>query len=173
MARFPSESSIGWTASSARVSSGIRVDAVTGIITTIAGNGTAGYSGDGGPATGTLTVVDGDTNESGFVAQTVTGDFGSLTIDAAGTWRYVADNSQALVQELGAGESNLDLLVVTTLDGTETGITITINGADDAALASILSRIWLGRADRYSELRPTEVPLKRAAKKVEMYRVGG
>ena len=28
-----------------------RVDAVTGAITTIAGNGTAGYSGDGGPAT--------------------------------------------------------------------------------------------------------------------------
>src|SRR5437899_228459 len=29
-----------------------RVDATTGIITTVAGNGTAGFSGDGGPATG-------------------------------------------------------------------------------------------------------------------------
>src|SRR5439155_8419832 len=28
-----------------------RVDAATGIITTVAGNGTAGFSGDGGPAT--------------------------------------------------------------------------------------------------------------------------
>src|SRR4051812_8950649 len=29
-----------------------RVDAVTGLISTITGNGEAGYSGDGGPATG-------------------------------------------------------------------------------------------------------------------------
>ena len=28
-----------------------KVNALTGIITTIAGNGTAGFSGDGGPAT--------------------------------------------------------------------------------------------------------------------------
>lgn len=47
------------------------------------------------------------------------------------------------------------------------------NGADDEELAAILSRIWLHRSDRYSELRPPEAPLKRMQSKVEMYRVGG
>ena len=48
------------------------------------------------------------------------------------------------------------------------------NGADDEELADILSRIWLRRNDRYSELRPTtDAPLKRMRSKVEMYRVGG
>jgi cyclic pyranopterin phosphate synthase len=47
------------------------------------------------------------------------------------------------------------------------------NGADDEELADILTRIWLHRSDRYSELRPAEAPLKRMQSKVEMYRVGG
>jgi sugar lactone lactonase YvrE len=36
-----------------------RVDAATGIITTVAGNGTAGFSGDGGPATAARILVNG------------------------------------------------------------------------------------------------------------------
>lgn len=47
------------------------------------------------------------------------------------------------------------------------------NGATDAELAQLLSRIWLKRADRYSEARrplPEERPL---ISKVEMYRMGG
>ena len=47
------------------------------------------------------------------------------------------------------------------------------NGADDAELADILGRIWLQRADRYSELRRPEVAEKHALSKVEMYRIGG
>lgn len=45
-------------------------------------------------------------------------------------------------------------------------------GASDAELADLLSRIWLRRADRYSELRQAggEQP---AEPKVEMYRMGG
>ena len=47
------------------------------------------------------------------------------------------------------------------------------NGADDAELADLLSRIWLKRADRYSELRKPETGEKPLISKVEMYRMGG
>ncbi len=47
------------------------------------------------------------------------------------------------------------------------------NGADDAELADILSRTWLQRADRYSELRRPEVAEAHHSSKVEMYRIGG
>ena len=47
------------------------------------------------------------------------------------------------------------------------------NGADDNELADMLSRIWLQRADRYSELRRPDVAEAHAQSKVEMYRIGG
>lgn len=47
------------------------------------------------------------------------------------------------------------------------------NGADDDELGDILSRIWLQRADRYSELRRADVAEAHAQNKVEMYRIGG
>lgn len=47
------------------------------------------------------------------------------------------------------------------------------NGADESELADILSRIWLQRADRYSELRRTDVAEAHPLSKVEMYRIGG
>ncbi|MEJ2171727.1 MAG: GTP 3',8-cyclase MoaA [Woeseiaceae bacterium] len=47
------------------------------------------------------------------------------------------------------------------------------NGADDEELGDILSRIWLQRADRYSELRRPDVAEHHALSKVEMYRIGG
>lgn len=46
------------------------------------------------------------------------------------------------------------------------------NGASDEELADILTRVWLNRGDRYSELRqPAEE--KPLINKVEMYRMGG
>lgn len=47
------------------------------------------------------------------------------------------------------------------------------NGADRDELANILGRIWLQRADRYSELRRPDVAEHHALSKVEMYRIGG
>jgi len=47
------------------------------------------------------------------------------------------------------------------------------NGADEAELRDIMARIWLQRADRYSELRRPEVAESHALSKVEMYRIGG
>lgn len=47
------------------------------------------------------------------------------------------------------------------------------NGADEAELADILGKVWLRRADRYSELRRPEAAETKTLKKVEMYRIGG
>jgi len=47
------------------------------------------------------------------------------------------------------------------------------DGTDDEGIADILTRVWLQRTDRYSELRergPVEKPL---VNKIEMYRMGG
>ena len=80
---------------------------------------------------GNLTVADPDAGESAFSAETIVGSYGSLTIDAAGAWTYTADNSQAAIQGLDAGNSLTDLFLVTTADGTTQRVTITINGAND------------------------------------------
>jgi cyclic pyranopterin phosphate synthase len=47
------------------------------------------------------------------------------------------------------------------------------NGADDDEISEILARTWLQRADRYSELRRTDVAEAHHFSKVEMYRIGG
>ena len=47
------------------------------------------------------------------------------------------------------------------------------NGADDEEISDILSKIWLQRADRYSELRRPDVAETHHLSKVEMYRIGG
>ena len=81
---------------------------------------------------GALTITDTDAGEDQFVAETVAGTYGSLTIDAAGAWTYESDNTQAAIQELGAGDSLTDTLTVRTADGTTHDVVITIHGADDA-----------------------------------------
>ena len=85
---------------------------------------------------GTLSVTDTDTDESSFTAETITGTYGSLTIDAEGNWSYEADNSQTEIQELGDGDTLTDTLTVQTADGTTQEIVITINGTNDAAQIS-------------------------------------
>ena len=47
------------------------------------------------------------------------------------------------------------------------------NGADDTELADVLSRIWLKRSDRYSELRKPYTSEQPLISQVEMYRMGG
>lgn len=83
---------------------------------------------------GTLTITDADDNESEFVAETLVGSHGQLTIDAAGSWQYSADNSQSSIQELGHGESLEDSFTVESLDGTEHTVTARIQGTNDAPI---------------------------------------
>ncbi|UTW43338.1 VCBS domain-containing protein [bacterium SCSIO 12844] len=53
---------------------------------------------------GTLTISDTDTGEAVFNAETISGTYGDLTIEADGDWSYSADNSQSAIQALGDGE---------------------------------------------------------------------
>jgi len=70
-----------------------RIDAVTGIITTVAGTGVAGYSGDGGPAT----------------SATLNTPF-QVTVDAAGDILF-ADSGNSVVRMVSAATGNISTLV--------------------------------------------------------------
>ena len=85
---------------------------------------------------GALTISDTDTGEAAFSAETITGSYGSLTIDESGNWSYSADNTQTAIQALGTGDTLTDSFTVTSLDGTPQNIEITINGTNDAAFIS-------------------------------------
>ncbi len=85
-------------------------------------------------AANALTISDPDVDESVFQAATIVGTYGSLTIDTAGNWSYAADNTQLSIQQIDAGESVSDVITVSTADGTTHDITITIDGAEDAAV---------------------------------------
>ncbi|MFQ2427083.1 VCBS domain-containing protein, partial [Aeromonas caviae] len=90
-------------------------------------------------ASGTLAAgTGGDAGEDKFIAGTLTGQYGQLVLGADGKWTYSADNGQAAIQGLKAGETLTDTLTVTNADGkTTTTVTITINGTDDAPTLSI------------------------------------
>ena len=53
---------------------------------------------------GALSISDADAGQDQFVSASHNGNYGALTIDANGNWQYSADNSQADIQALSAGE---------------------------------------------------------------------
>ncbi|MDN4999505.1 VCBS domain-containing protein [Bradyrhizobium sp. GCM10027634] len=112
--------------------------ATTGSVTEAGGvaNGTPGVP----TTTGTLTDVDPDNPSNTFTpvitARTSAGGFGTFTMTALGTWTYTLDNSNSTVQALNVGDTLTDQFTVTTADGTPQLVTITIAGANDAAIIS-------------------------------------
>jgi VCBS repeat-containing protein len=103
----------------------------------VTGNDTGAVTEDSGTnATGDLdhTDVDGDDVDDAWNTAVVTqGSYGTLTIGADGQWSYDLDDTNATVNALDAGDTLSDTVTVATSGGTEQTITITINGADDAA----------------------------------------
>ncbi|MBI3548229.1 MAG: adhesin, partial [Elusimicrobia bacterium] len=89
---------------------------------------------------GTLTVSDVDAGQAHFQAQAGTpgsNGYGTFTLDADGHWTYSADNSQAAIQHLGAGESLTDSFTAVSQDGSATQtVTVTIKGTNDLATIS-------------------------------------
>ena len=60
-----------------------------------------------------------------------TGGYGTYTIDATGHWSYTVDNSNPAVNALNNGQTLTDTFSVTTVDGTQQIVSVTINGATD------------------------------------------
>ena len=93
-------------------------------------------------ASGLLTITDPDQGQAGWQSPAdLTGDFGTFTFDlASGAWTYALDNARPDIQALGTGQSLVDILTVTSLDGTaQSQITVTIAGADEPPAAAVIS----------------------------------
>ena len=110
--------------------------ATTGSVVEAGGvaNGTPGTP----TATGDLNSTDVDNPNDAWTAVGTpiasASGFGSYTLTAAGVWIYTLDNSNAAVQALNVGQTLTDTFTATTVDGTAQVVTITINGANDAAV---------------------------------------
>jgi len=81
---------------------------------------------------GKLEVSDRDIGEAAFVSATRIGKYGNLTINQNGTWNYSADNRQEVIQNLTSTSSLNELLTVSSIDGTDHNVVITIFGADES-----------------------------------------
>lgn len=110
-------------------------------------NGTAIEAGGGAntaqgalSATGTLTSTDVDDTPNTFAAISTPTEsargFGTFTMTTAGVWTYTVNDASSAVQALNVGDRLIDSFTVTTIDGTPQVVSVTINGANDAAVIS-------------------------------------
>ncbi|NSM23049.1 hypothetical protein HT094_01135 [Shewanella sp. ZOR0012] len=100
---------------------------------------------------GQLTITDPDAGQDHFTAQThVAGSYGSFSIDADGQWRYSADNSQTAIQQLKAGATLTDSFTVTSADGTNHTVTVTLTGSNDAPVLTAQSQSVMEDGSRLS-----------------------
>jgi VCBS repeat-containing protein len=83
-----------------------------------------------------LNITDSDAGEAAFIANSINGSYGSLTINTAGNWNYAANNNQAVIQNLASGATLTERLTVSSVDGTTHTVTITIMGADEVTNAN-------------------------------------
>jgi VCBS repeat-containing protein len=111
--------------------------AAVGSLTEASGisNGTPGTT-----ASADLNATDIDNAPDSWIPVTLPGGnnatYGKYSIDAAGKWNYIVDNSNSAVQWLNVGTSLSDTFTVSTIDGTTQSVTVKINGANDSALLS-------------------------------------
>jgi poly(beta-D-mannuronate) lyase len=84
---------------------------------------------------GTLSITDLDTNEDAFVAQsTAMSTYGEFSIGDDGVWSYTLDTSNTIILALDdESDQVVDELVVSSVDGTNATISITISGVSTIA----------------------------------------
>ncbi|OGS74653.1 MAG: hypothetical protein A2063_10315 [Gallionellales bacterium GWA2_60_142] len=93
------------------------------------------------PATGNVLINDSDIDQGTVLsvanAGVIAGNYGSLTLNADGSYRYILNN--ALVQSLGAGQSVTETFAYRATDGiavTPATLTVMIDGANDAPIVA-------------------------------------
>ena len=108
-------------------------------------NGTPGTP----TATGNLNSTDVDNPNDLWepVNTPLRSQFGTYTLTADGVWTYTLDNDNPAVQARNVGQTLTDTFTASTVDGTAQLVTITINGANDAAVIT-------GACDRDCAWRP-------------------
>ncbi len=90
-------------------------------------------------ASGKLNITDSNAGEAAFIIATMNGNYGYLDIDINGNWFYGAFNNLPAVQNLDAGRTLTDNLIISSVDGTTHNIMITIHGVDDVNQPAIIS----------------------------------
>lgn len=90
-------------------------------------------------AAGALSIIDLDAGEAAFRASTIAGRYGSLVLTAAGAWTYTLNNTSAAVQALRAGETLTDIIQVSSIDGTQAAIEITVDGTNEPLSGNIIT----------------------------------
>ncbi|CAK1810729.1 VCBS repeat-containing protein [Vibrio crassostreae] len=87
-------------------------------------------------AAGKIDVIDPDHDQSSVLAETITGKYGTLTIDSNGAWHYQVDNSLPNIQALTSLTSLHESFTIHTKDGTPQALEMTIGGIDDNAVVT-------------------------------------
>lgn len=98
---------------------------------------------------GTLSIVDPDSGEANFTAQTLTqGNYGTFTLNAAGQWSYALSNELPAVQALTSAQNVTDSFTVRSADNTAAQIIVTITGTDEVpVIVNALSKGQIGDND--------------------------
>ena len=108
--------------------------------TAIEAGGVANTAHDALSATGILKSADVDDAPNTFAAVSTPTEsahgFGTFTMTKDGVWTYTVNDANSTVQALNVGDKLTDCFTVTSIDGTPQVVTVTINGANDAAVIS-------------------------------------
>ncbi len=131
---------------SGNVITGAGTDYGVGIIVTAANKGSS--------LSGTPTAVSGTGNT------TITGDYGSLSIAANGSYQYTLNNSNSTVQALNLGSTLSEVFTYkitgTSLATSTATLSVLIQGANDAPVASVVTPA--SAVNGQASISPTTVP---------------
>ena len=113
------------------------------------------YLGDDNSTGGQLIVSDADYGESYFIESgSLSGKYGTGSIDAQGNWSYQVDGNHADILALTDSGQLYDQLSVSTADGTMQNLIVTINGGNQPAPAVAID----SESDELSRLTSIETP---------------